>query len=76
MFDGSGLVTLFNSIESHNVLKRGEMIEKRKFILEGIKFINISDFEFRKLFFLEYVPQHEKIYTFKRLDFNNHIICG
>lgn len=74
MFDGSELVTVFNSIESHNVLRRGEMIEKRKFILEGIKLINISDFEFRKLFFLE--PQHEKNYTFKRLDFNNHIICG
>lgn len=52
------------------------MIEKRKFILEGIKLKIISDFEFRKLFFLEYVPQHEKPDTFRRLDFNNHIICG
>lgn len=55
MFDGFELVILFNFIESYNVLKRGEMIEKRKFIFEGIKLINIFDFEFRKLFFLEYV---------------------
>lgn len=73
MFDGSDLENLFNSIECPNVLKRGEMIEKRKFILEGIKLRNISDFEFRKLYFLEYVLQHETFYTFKRLDFNNHI---
>lgn len=26
--------------------------------------------------FLEYVPQHEKLDTLKRLDFNNYIICG
>lgn len=45
MFDGSELENLFNSIESPNVLKIGEMIEKGMFILEGIKLRNISDFE-------------------------------
>lgn len=45
MVDGSELENLFNSIESPNVLKIGEMIEKGMFILEGIKFRNISDFE-------------------------------
>lgn len=53
------------------------MIEKGMFILGGMKLRNISALEFRKLCaFLEYVPQHEQFYTFKRLDFNNHIIYG
>ena len=77
MFEGSELEKLFNSIECPNLLKRGEMIEKGMYILGGMKLRNISDLEFRKLCaFLEYVPQHEKFSTFKRIDFNNHIMYG
>ncbi|XP_062599997.1 uncharacterized protein LOC134261585 [Saccostrea cucullata] len=75
--EGSKLEKLFNSIESPNLLIRGEMIEKGVYVLGGIKLRVLVENEYKKLCdFLGYAPVNEKFRTFKRIDFFNHIVYG
>ncbi|CAG2218049.1 unnamed protein product [Mytilus edulis] len=75
--EGTELDKLYKSIESPNILKRGEMITQGIYILGSIKMRTLTKHALDALCkYLDFAPPNDYFATFRRIEMNDNLVYG